>query len=141
MGETSRSGGRILLAGRSSLLASGCFHELLSRSGDHKVDGLLLVAVEGLRRDRLASLTKRLLLVLELAGLLNEGARRAERADQGVLDGVAADAVALTRLEARDALHRGLADAGELWREGVQPAPETDVLRLGDRCGCKGGQP
>ena len=81
------------------------------------------------------SLPECLFLVFELARLLHERAGRAESADQGVFDEVAADAVALTSLEAGDALQRGLADTGQLRSECIETAPQTDVLRR--RGGCE----
>lgn len=75
-----------------------------------------------------------LFLIVELARFLHERARRAESADEGILDNVAADPVPLTSLEASDALQCGLTDTGELRSECIEAAPETDVLRR--RGGC-----
>lgn len=96
-------------------------------------DSGLVVVEEGIRGR--TSLPQCLLLVFELARLLHERAGRAESADQGVFDEVAADAVALTSLEAGDALQRGLADTGQLRSECIETAPQTDVLRR--RGGCE----
>lgn len=90
---------------------------------------VLLVAVQRRRDFGSSLLLERLFFVLQLAGLLDERARGAERPNQRVLDHVATDAVALPGLEPRDELHRGLTDAAELRGESVKPAPEADVLR------------